>query len=488
MAATPDILARPVPPWRQKALAFWRWWTGELAQLLPDRLAASTRVPVLCFADGDLVLVEPRAAVGSEARVAISTLEPSVARAAVRDLLVSAGETRSFARLRLRADQVLVRRVTMPAATEENLPQVVAFEMDRLTPFRGEDVYHDERVLSRDPANAQIVVQLAVARREVVDAAVNAARDLGVNVRGVLVPENAAPGAAGLDVLPSEQREGRDNPNDRLIRRAMWGVVAVLLLMALLLPAWQKREAAIGLLPVLAKAETDAKASDTLARELERQVADYNYLLAKKHATPSLAFIEELSRLLPDNTWVQQFDLRAAGKGREVQITGETPSSSKLIELLEQSTLLQNAAPRGAVTRASQPGFERFVIAAEARQRPLPELRPATELAALAPPPPPQPIAMPASPPAQAKSDEGDEPAPEDGAKPAAPVAKAPVPAQVVPVGPAPAAGPVQAPPQRSLAERQAEAKAHRDAVRAQILERNRRLEEQRRAAQGAGK
>ena len=484
MAANADVLARPVPPWRQKAVAFWRWWTGELAQLLPDRLAASTRVPVVCFTDGDLVLVEPRAAVGAEARVAVSTLDPSVARAAVRDLLVSAGETRSLARLRLRADQVLVRRVTMPGATEENLPQVVAFEMDRLTPFRGEDVYHDERVVSRDPASAQIVVQLAVARREVVDAAVNAARDLGINVRGVLVPETAAPGAAGLDLLPSEQREERDSPNDRMIRRAMWGVVAVLLLMALLLPAWQKREAAIGLLPVLAKAETDAKASDTLARELERQVADYNYLLTKKNATPSLAFIEELSRLLPDNTWVQQFDLRATGKTREVQITGETPSSSKLIELLEQSTLLQNAAPRGAVTRASQPGFERFVIAAEARVRPLPELRPATELAAIAPPPPPRPIAMPSEPaaPAQAKSDEGDEPQGQsDASATAPPKAGAPATAQVVPAPP---------PSIRTLPreEQRAVIKAERDAIRQRAVERARRMEEQRRAAQGAGK
>jgi len=481
MAVTPD---RIVPPWRQKAITFWRWWTGELAQLLPDRLAASTRVPVLCFIDGDLVLVEPRSAVGSEARVAVSTLEPAVARAAVRDLLVAAGETRAFARLRLRPDQVLVRRVTMPAATEENLAQVVAFEMDRLTPFRADDVYHDERVLSRDPATAQVVVQLAVARREVVDAAVNAARDLGVNVRGVLVPESAAPGAGGLDLLPSEQREERDSPNDRLIRRVMWGVVAAFLLVALLLPAWQKREAVIGLLPLVSKAEADAKASDTLARELERQVADYNYLLAKKHATQSLAFIEELSRLLPDNTWVQQFDLRAAGKGREVQITGETPSSSKLIEILEQSTLLQNAAPRGAVTRASQPGFERFIIAAEARQRPLPELRSAIELAALAPPRAPQPVAMPALPPAQAKSDEGDEPSPEPTTKAATP-ARPPV-AEVVPVAPpsAPAAPP-PAPP-KSAEERRAEAKAQRDMVRAQSLERARRLEEQRKAAQGA--
>ena len=460
MAEAHDI--RPVPRWRQQLAAFWRWWTGELALLLPDRFGTATRVPVLSLADGDVVLVEPRAAAGPEARVAAATLELPAARAALRELLHRAGETRNFARLRLRPDQVLVRRVTMPAATEENLAQVVAFEMDRLTPFRGEDVYHDQRVISRDPVSAQVVVQLAVARREVVDAAVARLRDLGVNVRGVVVPEDAAPGAAGLDLLPSEQREERETANERLVKRLLWGAVAALLFVVLLLPAWQKREAAIALLPVLAKAENDAKASGALASELERQAADYNYMLTRKYQSQSLPILEEISRLLPDNTWVQQLDYRTAGKGREVQITGETPSSSRLIELLEQSTLLQNAAPRGAVTRGTQPGQERFMIAAEARQRPLPELRPATELAALAPPPPPPeparvepPAATPAGQPkaatAAAEADDGE---------PAPPVAKVePVPAQ-------PPAGRVTPPPVPP------EAKARREAMREQAKQR----------------
>ena len=464
MAAVMD--ARPVPRWRQQVGAFWRWWTGELALMLPDRFATATRIPALSLSDGDVVLVEPRSAAGPEARVAVATLEPPAARAAVRELLQRAGETRNFARLRLAPGEVLVRRVTMPAATEENLAQVVAFEMDRLTPFRGEDVYHDQRVISRDPVNAQVVVQLAVARREIVDAAVAKLRDLGVNVRGVVVPEDAAPGAAGLDLLPSEQREERETANERLVKRVLGGVVAALLFVALLLPAWQKREAAIALLPVLAKAENDAKASDTLARELERQAADYNYLLTRKYQSQTLPIMEEISRLLPDNTWVQQLDYRTAGKGREVQITGETPSSSRLIELLEQSTLLQNAAPRGAVTRGTQPGMERFMIAAEARPRPLPELRPAAELAALAPPPPPpEPVRTeaPAARSAAAIDDASDDDAPK-----APPVAKVePVPAQP-PVG-RPALPP---PPSDALARRDAlkERMKQRAAERARIL------------------
>jgi len=84
--------------------------------------------------------------------------------------------------------------------------------------------------------------------------------------------------------------------------------------------------------------------------------------------------------------------VRTTGKTREVQISGETTSSSKLIEILEQSKLLQNATPRGTVTRGSTPNSERFLIAAEARPRPLPEASPVLAAGTTPAPQPPAPV------------------------------------------------------------------------------------------------
>jgi general secretion pathway protein L len=319
----------------------------------------------------------------------------------------------------------------MPAATEENLTQVLAYEMDRLTPFKADEVYFDHRVLSRDPGTAQIQVQLAVARRTLVDALVARLRALGVSVQGVTVRDDVGHGETPFDLLPSEQRGERETSRERLIQRSLIGAVAALLVLALLLPVWQKRETIIAMHPLLGKAKQDAEATDAIARELERQVADYNFLLTRKHGTyPALAYIEEITRLLPDSTWVQQLDIKTLGKGREVQISGETLSSSKLIEILEQSALLQNAATRGTVVRGSIPGNERFMIAAETRPRALPEARPAMEMisvAAPAPLAPPTATVVPVPPP----------PAAEVKAPPAKPAAdsKAPTPKPAAPAG-----------------------------------------------------
>lgn len=433
MASSPVSAGNPTPAWRQKLETFWRWWTGELAQMVPERFASfggATRVPQVALDGGHVVLVEPKAAGVPAQSVAIPP-DPQQARGAVRQMLERAGEARGRARLVLAKNEALVRRATMPAATEENLAQVLSFEMDRLTPFRADEVYFDHRIVGRDGAAATLVVLVAVARRDIVDGGVDLLRSMGVTVEGVGVREDAAHGAA-LNLMPPELRGQRETERERNVKLALLAAAGVLLMAVLLYPPWAKREVIKALHPVEGRAQSEAQATSRLAQELERLVGEHNFLLAKKHGTPPvLAYIEEISRLLPDNTWVQQLELKVAGKTRELQITGETASSSKLIEILEQSTLLKNATPRGTVTRGSQPGTERFAIAAEAVGRPPPESVPVGQMAT--------PVA-PAAPAAAA-------PAPPK-AEPPKTVTPA-VPAKVEPVKPAAAAPgkPAQAAP-----------------------------------------
>ena len=398
------------PAWRATLQRIWRWWSTELLAMLPERLssfAGAARVPLLMLEEGAVTLVEPRPGEGQpEMRVELGDLDAPRAAAAVRALLERAGEVRGRARLALPPGESLVRRVKMPAATEENLGTVLGFEMDRLSPFRADEVYYDHRVIGRDSASGSLAVLLAVARRDVVEARLARARALGVSVQGVAVREDTVRAGPTFDVLPSAQRGERDRPRERLAKRALAGTAAVLLLAVLLVPALRKRAEVHAIKPALDRSYAEAQATDALIREVERHVADYNFLLERKHgAYPSLAYIEEVTRLLPDNTWLQQLELKTVGKGRELLISGETVSSSRLIEILEQSKLLQNATPRGTVTRGTQPGTERFAIAAEVRPRPQPEAAAVTETQtplAMAPPyaPPqaaPAPVASTAS-------------------------------------------------------------------------------------------
>lgn len=388
MASMPQGTARRFAPLRAKLERFGSWWVGQLASLTPA--LSATRLPLVSLEGETVALLDPKPLDGKpDTAVDLAGLDPARAGAAVRALLERAGESRGRARLALDGRHALVRRITMPAATEENLGAVLGFEMDRLTPFKADDVYYDYRVTGRDAAAATLSVLLGVARRDVVDAYVARMRELGVSIQGVAVAEDPRGSGSALDVLPSAQRGEREKPRERLAKQVLAGAAFVLLVAALAIPVLRKRSEVHAMKPVFDKSLAEAQATDKLIKDLERQVADYNFLLAKKHERGSaIAYVEEISRLLPDNTWLQQLDVKNTGKARELQIVGETISASKLIEVLEQSVLLQNASQRGSVTRGTQPGTERFVIAAEAKPRPQPEARGINEAAAVVAPPP----------------------------------------------------------------------------------------------------
>ena len=420
MAATPDLQGPRTSAFAgRRASDVWRWWRSEMLRLMPERFAmmgGATGLPLL-FIEGDqLVALDPHDAGAAEKRVDLAGLDGQRRRATVRTMLEGMGETRGRARAALRREEALMRRVTLPAATEENLAQVLAFEMDRLSPFKADEIYFDQRVVSRDGGNGQIVVELAMARREIVDARVRELRDLGVSVQGVSLHDDARRSEA-FDLLPSEQRGERETGRERVVRNGLVAAVLLLFLAALCYPVWVKREAVKALLPVMEKARVDATATNSVVSELERQAADYNFLLARRHGWyPAAAYLEEISKLLPDTTWLQQMDIKTSGKTKEVVITGETASSSKLIELLETSKMLQNAAPRGPTTRGSTPGTERFMIGAELRPRPAPEPQPVAARAA-APAPQGANATAPAAPPAAP----GPTPAPPANPAPPAP-------------------------------------------------------------------
>ena len=408
MASNPGTLGTRFAPARLKAQRFWRWWSSELMALVPERFTAGAgRVPVVAFENGFVVLLEPAGADGASDRVEIAGLDAAQAAAKVRALVERVGETRGRIRVALAPHEALLRRVTMPAATEENLASVLGFEMDRLTPFRADEVYFDHRIVGRDTAAGVLTVLLAVARRDLVEARISGARALGLAVHGVAVREDGGRTAPSLDVLPRTERGEPEKPRERLAKQGLVAAAVLLFLAALMVPVLAKRAEVYAITPALEKASKEAQATDALIRELERLVADHNFLLQRRHAVyPTLAYIEEVSRLMPDNTWLQLFEIKQAGKAREVLISGETVSSSRLIEIIEQSRLLQNASPRGAASRGTQPGTERFVIAAEIRPRQQPEavsVSDSQSAVALAPayaPPQAPPVPTPAAAPA----------------------------------------------------------------------------------------
>ena len=434
---------------------FWRWWMGELAPLLPSasRIAFQRRFvrPVIEFADGEAVFWRPEFGVGPTRLVIAEKVSLTgdaaavlaAGRAAVARLAADAsgGIAAPKVVIALSSRQVLRKELTLPAAVEENLAQTLAYDLDRHTPFRPEQLYFDAVVVSRDAAKKTLRVDWAAALRSIVDDACKQVEAWGAVPRAVVPGPPAT--AAKLNLIPDVAR-----PRPLEWRRwQVWApaaIVATIALAAVIVPLAQKRHYAIALNALSAEAGQQAQAADAVRQQLEVMQNDYNYVLAKKYAYPSLVqVLDEVTRTLPDDTWLTQFELKTGGRGKELQrdlyLRGESGNAGKLIALLEDTKLVEQAAPRSPTTKIQGASGEIFDVGARLRTLTLPAPETLT-LGAVRVASPPVVAAPSAAAPAPAPAPAAPAPAaPAVAAAPAAapqPVAGAPVP--LVPMRAAP--------------------------------------------------
>ena len=280
--------------------------------------------------------------------------------------------------------QCLVKQIELPLAAAKNLRQVLGFEMDRHTPFKAEQVYFDFRVLRVDNQKNRLAVKLVVVPRSEVDSSLDLLERWGAPVNAVYVAGIAVPNGDAINLMPAERNTAQTS-RLRGINPGLLLLTLTLAMTAITIPIWQKRQAVIALLPIVDRAKQQARETDALRREQERLAAEFNFMLDKKQAVPPLVILlDELSRLLPDDTWVQQFNL----KGKELQIQGETGSSSKLIALIESTRILHDANFRSPLTKGNMPNSERYHLAAEIKTPAVAVIASAPGQSALQPLPP----------------------------------------------------------------------------------------------------
>lgn len=314
---------------------FLRWWMAELSELVPAWLRSPK------------ISTEQFAAISLE-QVNAQWTPPS-------------GDPRPLA-LALPVNRVLRKVVRLPLATEENLRQVLEFQIEQHTPFNSSQVYFGISVVERDFERGTLSADLIVTPRAVVDQAIKTMADRGGVVSAVFSADMLANGHL-VNLLPAAV--GRA-PSPWFQGANLWllALVGVMGLAAMILPLAVKREAVIQLHPWVDKGKNAAEAVDSVRRELEMRIDQHNFLLEKRQMFPTvIQTLEELTRVLPDDTWVLTLDI----KGKELQIQGETASSVKLIGLFEQSSMFKDASFRSPLTKGQSSGTERYQLALQVR-------------------------------------------------------------------------------------------------------------------------
>ena len=349
----------------------WHWWIGELRALIPPRLMSwlvgDVAVTDMVIDAAGIHLV--RFDAGKLTITATIAANEVTTHPLLRELRAK-GNTQI--RVLLDSRQVLQKNIILPAVVEENLREVMGFELDRHTPFTAAQAYYDVKLRRRDPQHESIDVLLAVASRHSVDPLLAMVRQSGLSVEGVGIADTDPLGQT-IELLPAGDKPTRKWGNLLRLNLALLALATLLMLVALLLPIWQKREAVIALNPLVAKASAEYEVSQRLNDDYIKLANEHNYITGRKQSMhSSIAVLEELTRISPDTTVAQSFDLKSTGKTREVTLIGEAMAVSKVIEALEQSPLFQNASQRSISRKGSQGTNEWFHVATELKPKALP--------------------------------------------------------------------------------------------------------------------
>jgi len=341
---------------------FLSWWQRELAFLVPEKIKQ------LVGDKQGFIIVSPQVSqlvltyTQNGQSEQLATLDRGV-----RDLtfqgLYEIDERLAKARviIRLTSEDAIQKELGFPAAAKENLYQVVAYELDRYTPFKAEQVYFAVKVLEGVNEPGQIRVMLILTTREILDAIYEDVKAMGLSP----IFADCEGLANDLDnlnyaynLLPEKLRQKTANM-PRLIHAALITLTGLLLVAAIGLPLWFEYQTD-NVLQLKADAlEKDAKKVKALQSEIDAVIDESRQLIKEKAATPEMIVIlNALSALIKDDTWLSYLQYSDG----HLQIQGESPAASTLIAVLEDSELFVNARFASPVTQDSISKLERFQI------------------------------------------------------------------------------------------------------------------------------
>lgn len=258
---------------------------------------------------------------------------------------------------------LLRARLQWPKTRPWTLRQALRYELARLSPVDPDKLYFDFRVGEANASSRLCDVDLRIIKRDVVDDAVRVCTSAGLRVSAARFADDARP--ADWLSLPVDRWAFA-----RLLwsrwNIAMLGGAAVLLGIFLLVAAYA-REAAWS--DAVANALDTERNRALVVERLERKTrianSVANFVTHAKQQPMLAGLIADISKVLPDNTWITELIL----SGNRVKLEGYSHSASDLIAVFDKSPRFANAEFTAPLTKDEQTKVERFDLSFDVKPR-----------------------------------------------------------------------------------------------------------------------
>jgi general secretion pathway protein L len=355
---------------KNAAKRFLVWYRREFFRLFPPETVAwltdrGDRQLILRAGDRDLWCVDQRRtplwSVGAD-EISASSLEEALARRGVARHAAKVG-------LEINGSAFFVRRFDIPAVALNNLPRLLASDVERKTPFRLADVVYGYTTGKHPNSPDKLRVSLWILRRDFVESAVaNAGLDVAdvSFIRPVALQETA-------DQAPIIALESAGETSYKFRNIALGLCVATALFGAIGVGATLWRQSVLD-------EELDAKIQEASTRATRvRQIVDrassesrlLSVLRNARRNSPQFADLwEETARILPDGAFLTDFRLSdAKANEKTVDLVGFADSAVGLPALFNKSPLFADAGLTAPITPDPREKREGFSLQTKLEQK-----------------------------------------------------------------------------------------------------------------------
>jgi len=351
------------------------WWLGEFENLLPARfarwLSGPGRAVLIVAIKGDDVTLELLD--GASASIVLERIEPmAVTEEFIEQFLKLHGADPSGTDIGIQLAEhcIFTREIQLPSEAARAIEAIAAQDLVKKTPFKPEDIYSDFVATAQDGKKRILVQQWIVRRRYVEDAL--SLLNVGIErLTFVTCP------ARDTDQLKPVIKLKKETLRGFWLKKLTLTLSCSALFLAIVgggLKYWSQQQEMDRLAIEITMANKNAQQVRALVDQLQEKKGALSRLRRQRSELPGVIDLwEEITRILPNHTWLTELRLSETPGQRDVKISisGFSNAATGLVGVIDGSPMLSDAALTSPVAFDATEGKERFSLQAKLK---LPEM------------------------------------------------------------------------------------------------------------------
>lgn len=340
---------------------FFTWWGRELMSLIPkkliDRIQTSSKDYILHVGPKEMSLTPQKDSTDRHVLEFGTETEPSQKQKLQALQLFQKLKVGVVRECWIDDGHILQKRIELPKTAQgSNLPLIIQNQIQKLTPFSLDEVLFDFCQIDSQTDGKDLVCEIAIVHKKHVARYLHLLSTLGLQPRTLRHRSVIRGEEKGFSFSLSKGKA----PSHSLVS----GLKAALLIFLIgslitisALPLYRQNAKIQQLEARVQSNKENAQIAARMVSDISKISEDYNFIVQKKASTPSkLEILNELSTILPDDTWV--FSL-IEGKDK-IELQGYSGNTSEIIPLIESSPYFTEVNLSSGIVRNTQSAKERF--------------------------------------------------------------------------------------------------------------------------------